>query len=79
MPEAERHELLKTVAALPGDVSVLLIEHDMDIVFRFADAHLRAGERRVLTKGTSAVARDAAVKPSISGEARWLSCSNLRA
>ena len=33
VPEAERHELLATVAALPLEVSVLLIEHDMDLVF----------------------------------------------
>jgi ABC-type branched-subunit amino acid transport system ATPase component len=37
VPEAERHEILSTIAALPGDVTVLLIEHDMDIVFAFAD------------------------------------------
>jgi branched-chain amino acid transport system ATP-binding protein len=37
VPEAERHELLETVATLPRDVSVLLIEHDMDLVFSFAD------------------------------------------
>jgi branched-chain amino acid transport system ATP-binding protein len=37
VPEAERHELLATIEALPKDVTVLLIEHDMDIVFSFAD------------------------------------------
>jgi ABC-type branched-subunit amino acid transport system ATPase component len=37
VPEAERHELLATIAALPKDVTVLLIEHDMDLVFSFAD------------------------------------------
>ena len=37
VPEAERHELLATIEALPHDVTVLLIEHDMDIVFSFAD------------------------------------------
>jgi ABC-type branched-subunit amino acid transport system ATPase component len=37
VPEAERYELLAIVAALPRDVSVLLIEHDMDLVFSFAD------------------------------------------
>jgi branched-chain amino acid transport system ATP-binding protein len=36
VPEAERHELLATIAALPKDVTVLLIEHDMDLVFSFA-------------------------------------------
>jgi len=35
--EAERHELLATIAALPAEVTVLLIEHDMDLVFSFAD------------------------------------------
>jgi ABC-type branched-subunit amino acid transport system ATPase component len=37
VPEAERHELLATIEALPLDVTVLLIEHDMDLVFSFAD------------------------------------------
>jgi branched-chain amino acid transport system ATP-binding protein len=37
VPEAERQDLLATVAALPREVSVLLIEHDMDLVFSFAD------------------------------------------
>ena len=37
VPEAERRGILDAVAALPGDVTVLLIEHDMDIVFSFAD------------------------------------------
>jgi ABC-type branched-subunit amino acid transport system ATPase component len=37
VPEAERHDILAAVAALPADVTVLLIEHDMDIVFSFAD------------------------------------------
>src|SRR3984893_5293608 len=37
VPEAERHDILTTVAGLPSDVTVLLIEHDMDLVFSFAD------------------------------------------
>ncbi|HUC51757.1 MAG TPA: ABC transporter ATP-binding protein [Xanthobacteraceae bacterium] len=37
VPEAERHELLAAIDALPADVTVLLIEHDMDLVFSFAD------------------------------------------
>lgn len=37
VPEAERGELLETLANLPRDVSILLIEHDMDLVFSFAD------------------------------------------
>jgi ABC-type branched-subunit amino acid transport system ATPase component len=37
VPEAERQELLATIEALPAEVTVLLIEHDMDLVFSFAD------------------------------------------
>jgi ABC-type branched-subunit amino acid transport system ATPase component len=37
VPEAERHELLRIIAALPADVTVLLVEHDMNLVFSFAD------------------------------------------
>ncbi|WP_341487777.1 ABC transporter ATP-binding protein [Pararhizobium sp. A13] len=36
VPEADRHEVLTRLAALPTDVSILLIEHDMDLVFNFA-------------------------------------------
>ena len=37
VPEAERADILAAVDTLAGDVAVLLIEHDMDLVFRFAD------------------------------------------
>ena len=37
VPEAERHDLLATIARLPRDVAILLIEHDMDLVFSFAE------------------------------------------
>lgn len=36
VPSGERDELLQTVAELPSDVSIVLIEHDMDLVFSFA-------------------------------------------
>ena len=36
VPEGERQEIFETIDALPADVSVLLIEHDMDLVFNFA-------------------------------------------
>ena len=52
VPEAERHELLATVAALPRDVSVLLIEHDMDLVFSFADRISVLVNGALFTEGT---------------------------
>ena len=36
VPEHEREQILDVVAALPGDVALILIEHDMHLVFRFA-------------------------------------------
>ncbi len=36
VPGSESHELLETIADLPAEVSILLIEHDMNLVFSFA-------------------------------------------
>ncbi|MEJ5991804.1 ABC transporter ATP-binding protein [Ramlibacter sp. PS3R-8] len=52
VPAGEREELLQTVAALPADVSVLLIEHDMDLVFSFATRMTVLVNGTVLTEGT---------------------------
>jgi ABC-type branched-subunit amino acid transport system ATPase component len=36
VPSSESHLILDVVAALDPDIAVLIIEHDMDVVFRFA-------------------------------------------
>lgn len=36
VPKDESAALFEVIAALPSDISVLFIEHDMDIVFKFA-------------------------------------------
>jgi ABC-type branched-subunit amino acid transport system ATPase component len=36
VPSAESHIILDAIEALPKDIAVLIIEHDMDVVFRFA-------------------------------------------
>ena len=36
VPSAESHVILDAIEALPKDIAVLIIEHDMDVVFRFA-------------------------------------------
>ncbi|MCR5885104.1 ABC transporter ATP-binding protein [Rhizobacter sp. J219] len=36
VPEGERQEIFDTINALPAEVTILLIEHDMDLVFNFA-------------------------------------------
>ena len=63
VPAGEREELLRTVAALPADVSVLLIEHDMDLVFEFARFITVLVNGAVLVEGTpEAIANDPQVK-----------------
>ena len=52
VPAGEREELLQTVADLPADVSVLLIEHDMDLVFSFATRMTVLVNGTLLTEGT---------------------------
>jgi branched-chain amino acid transport system ATP-binding protein len=63
VPAGEREELLQTVAALPADVSVLLIEHDMDLVFSFANFMTVLVNGTLLTEGLpEAIANDPQVK-----------------
>jgi len=63
VPAGEREELLQTVAALPADVSVLLIEHDMDLVFSFANRMTVLVNGTVLTEGDpDQIANDSRVK-----------------
>jgi branched-chain amino acid transport system ATP-binding protein len=63
VPAGEREELLQTVAALPADVSILLIEHDMDLVFEFATRITVLVNGAVLTEGApDEIANDPQVK-----------------
>jgi ABC-type branched-subunit amino acid transport system ATPase component len=69
VPEAERHELLATIAALPEEVTVLLIEHDMDLVFSFADRISVLVNGSLFVDGLPEdVARDPRVKAVYLGE-----------
>ena len=70
VPESERHEILATIAALPKDVTVVLIEHDMDIVFTFADRISVLVNGALFVEGVpDEVARDPRVKAVYLGEA----------
>ncbi len=70
VPATERQDILDTVAALPADVSVLLIEHDMDLVFSFARRITVLVNGAVLTEGTpEAIAADPRVRAVYLGEA----------
>jgi ABC-type branched-subunit amino acid transport system ATPase component len=69
VPDAERHEILSSIAALPKDVTVLLIEHDMDVVFSFADRISVLVNGSLFVEGTpEEVARDPRVKAVYLGE-----------
>ena len=69
VPESERHDILAAVSALPRDVTVLLIEHDMDLVFSFADRISVLVNGAMLVEGPpEAVARDPQVKAVYLGE-----------
>ena len=69
VPEAERHEILTTIEALPKDVTVLLIEHDMDIVFSFADRISVLVNGELFVEGSpDEVASDPRVKSVYLGE-----------
>ena len=69
VPAAERQDILDTVAALPDDVSVLLIEHDMDLVFSFARRMTVLVNGAVLTEGTPVqIANDPQVKAVYLGD-----------
>ena len=56
VPEGERQEIFDIINALPPDVSVLLIEHDMDLVFNFAKTVTVLVNGAVFTEGDNQIA-----------------------
>lgn len=70
VPEAERGDILDAVASLPRDVAVLLIEHDMDLVFSFAERITVLVNGTLFKDGTvDEIANDPDVKAVYLGEA----------
>ena len=69
VPEDERQDILAALAALPAEVAILLIEHDMDLVFNFATRISVLVAGRLLCEGEpAAIAADERVRAVYLGE-----------
>ncbi|HUB49822.1 MAG TPA: ABC transporter ATP-binding protein [Acetobacteraceae bacterium] len=69
VPSAENRIILDVIAQLPEAVAVLIIEHDMELVFRFAERITVLVQGAVLVEGTPAeIAADARVREVYLGE-----------
>lgn len=52
VPSSETHLIIDAIEALPEDLAVLIIEHDMDLVFRVAQSIIVLVQGRILIEGT---------------------------
>ena len=69
VPAAESAILIDIIEGLPGEIAVLIIEHDMDVVFRFARRVTVLVQGRVLIEGTpDEIAADERVREVYLGE-----------
>jgi branched-chain amino acid transport system ATP-binding protein len=57
LSRAERQTLTELLLALPSEVTLLLIEHDMDVALRVAQSVTMMHEGRIITEGTPAEIR----------------------
>jgi len=70
VPSHESRKILASLEKLPADIAILIIEHDMDLVFRFAQRITVLVQGVVLVEGTpEEIARDKRVHDVYLGEA----------
>ena len=70
VPSSESARILEVLDRLPQDIAILIIEHDMDLVFRFARRITVLVQGVVLVEGTpEEIARDKRVHDVYLGEA----------
>jgi branched-chain amino acid transport system ATP-binding protein len=68
---AESRELFEVILRLPEAVTVLFVEHDMELVFRFAQRISVLHDGRLLREGApEEIAADARVREVYLGEAQ---------
>ena len=71
VPSTESHLILDVLAALPEEIAILIIEHDMDVVFSFARSVTVLVDGAILTEGTpEEIARDPEVRTVYLGARR---------
>ena len=71
VPQQESAELFSVIAGLSQEIAVLFIEHDMNVVFRFAHRIIVMAAGRILLQGTpKEIAADARVREVYLGKAR---------
>ena len=69
VPSLESHRILEVLESLPSEIAILIIEHDMDLVFKFASRITVLAQGAVLTEGTpSEIAADTQVRQVYLGE-----------
>jgi branched-chain amino acid transport system ATP-binding protein len=69
VPSHESEKILATLERLPSDIAILIIEHDMDLVFRFARRITVLVQGAVLVEGApEEIARDVRVHQVYLGE-----------
>ena len=69
VPALEAERVLQALAQLPADIAILIIEHDMGLVYRFAQSITVLVEGAVLCEGTPAeIDRDPRVRRAYLGE-----------
>jgi branched-chain amino acid transport system ATP-binding protein len=69
VPSSESERILQTLEKLPPHIAILIIEHDMDLVFRFARRITVLVQGAVLVEGTpEEIARDVRVHQVYLGE-----------
>jgi branched-chain amino acid transport system ATP-binding protein len=70
VPSQDSQRILDTLQTLPSDIAILIIEHDMDLVFRFAQKITVLVQGQVLVEGTPGqIAKDQRVRDVYLGEA----------
>jgi branched-chain amino acid transport system ATP-binding protein len=69
VPSLESERILHALDRLPRDIAILIIEHDMDLVFRFAQRITVLVQGEVLCEGTPReIADDPRVRQVYLGE-----------